>query len=336
MNKDGVLEIVIREADKKFKVFKKVVIQELQNKAGEEQQLLKKVVEGFEKQKKQLNHLDKIINKNFAQLGNLGKFGVLLNGLTLCATITGFMIISEKLEKMSADINRQLQQIQKSINQSQDLQGEYEFNKVLSEHTNMLDSQRRMQPYSEEKMRELVDREYNVLKLLIGALRKDVSSAPGELIFCIFSLLSMLTVSLMSFDELYYFNNQNALKNDKNVWHLSHEKWMSVFETLVSDWFIEKMQDCAIFEEGYRTSEVDVYYLSLLQQVKDLREKIEDNQELMLAFNDKSLFYSARDVLNKEVVRSIENFFKEAGNGMDESFVKQTYQSAMQAAGLAI
>ena len=74
-------------------------------------------------------------------------------------------------------------------------------------------------------MRELVDREYNVLMLLISSFQKDISGDRSALIFSIFSMLAMFTVSLRSFDELYYFNNRQAL-GEKDAWHLAHDKWM--------------------------------------------------------------------------------------------------------------
>ena len=127
------------------------------------------------------------------------------------------------------------------------------------------------------KMRELVDREYNVLTLLIRSFQKDTSSDNSTLIFSIFSMLAMFTVSLRTFDEIYFFNNHKTLR-DKDVWHLAHEKWMSVYDTLSSEWFIEKLQDYGTFETKLTTLGVDIYYISLMDQVAELKEEIEDNQ----------------------------------------------------------
>ena len=103
---------------------------------------------------------------------------------------------------MSAEINQQLAQLQQTVKGQQDLQSGYEFNKVLSEHTNMLDCEKKQHPYSEDQMRQLVDMEYNVLMLLIDSYRKEVAGDHEALIFSIFSLLAMLTVSLRIFDEV--------------------------------------------------------------------------------------------------------------------------------------
>ena len=328
LNEKGVMEIVIRNKNKRFKAFQKVMISNLPE--TQEKELTQKVIH-------LLNQNTQMNERNLNLLGNvakLEKIGTLLNGLNLCATCAGFAIMYAKLDAMSSEINQQLYQLQKTVKQTQDIQNDYEFNKVLAEHTDMLDSQRRQQPYSEGKMRELVDREYNVLMLLISSFQKNISGDESALIFSIFSMLAMFTVSLRNFDELYYFNNRQAL-GEKDAWHLSHEKWMSVYDTLSSEWFIEKLQDYGTFETKLSTLEVDVYCISLLDQIADSRSEIEDNQALLIALGDVELFRNYKEMSAKEIADSIESAFREAGSDLDEKVVRIAYQNAMQQAAMA-
>ena len=330
LNEKGVLEIAVRTRNKRFKTFQKVMINQLPE--TQEKALTQKVIQA-------LNKNTRLNERNLNLLGSvtkLSKIGLLLNGLNLCATCAGFAIMYAKLDAMSAEINRQLDQLQKTVKQTQDILNDYEFNKVLAEHTDMLDSQRRQQPYSEEKMRELVDREYNILMLLIRTFQKDISGDRSALIFSIFSMLAMFTVSLRSFDELYYFNNHQVL-GEKDPWHLSHSKWMSVYDTLSSGWFIEELQDYGTFETKLSTRGVDIYYMSLLDQVAESRSEIEDNQTLMIAIGDIELFRQFKEMRAKEVADSIEAAFREAGSDLDleEETVSAAYQNAMQQAALA-
>lgn len=327
LNEKGVLEIAVRNQNKKFKTFQKVMINQLPE--TQEKELTQKVIQA-------INKNTRLNERNLNLLGNVAKvskIGLLLNGLNLCATCAGFAIMYAKLDAMSSEINRQLNQLQKTVNQTQDLHNDYEFNKVLAEHTDMLDCQRKQQPYSEEKMRKLVDREYNLLMLLIRTFQMDVSDDSGSLIFSIISMLAMFTVSLRSFDELYYFNNRQVL-GEADPWHMSHSKWMSVYDTLSSEWFIEKLQDYGTFETKLSTLGVDVYYISLLDQVADLRSEIEDNQALTVAIGDVELFKQYKEMCAKEVADSIEAAYREAGSGLDEETVSAAYQSAMQQAAL--
>ena len=235
LNEKGVMEIALRNRDGKIRSIQKVMISNL---SESQQELTQNVIHI-------LNKNTLLNERNLNLLGNvakLEKIGLLFNGMNLCASCVGFKVMYAKLDEMSSEINQKLNLLQKTVNQTQDIRNDYEFNKVLAEHTDMLDSERRQQPYSEEKMRKLVDREYNVLMLLISSFQKDVSGDEKSLIFSIFSMLSMFTVSLRTFDELYYFNNRQAL-GEKEAWHLAHDKWMSVYDTFSSAWFIEKLQD---------------------------------------------------------------------------------------------
>lgn len=328
LNEKGMMEIVSRNQNGQYRTFQKVMVSNLPD--TQERELVQEVIHA-------LNKNTQMNERNLNLLGNVAKlesFGMLLNGLNLCATCAGFARMYAKLDEISLEINQQLYQLQKTVKQAQDIRNNYEFNKVLAEHTDMLDSQRKQQPYSEGKMRELVDREYNVLMLLISSFQKDISGDRSALIFSIFSVLAMFTVSLRNFDELYYFNNRQAL-GDTNAWHLSHEKWMSVYDTLSSKWFIEMLQDYGMFETKLSTLEVDIYYISLLDQVADLKSEIEDNQTLMIALGNAELFRRFKEMSAKEVADSIESAYREAGSDLDEKIVRVAYQNAMQQAAMA-
>ena len=154
LNDKHVIEIVQRGKNKKFKNFVKVALNELPQ--TEEKALVQNAVNVLNKNL-QLNE------KNLQLLANVArtqKIGLLLNGLNLCATCAGFAIMYEKLDSMSAEINQQIAKVEKTVKKVQDVQAGFEFNKVLSDHTDMLDCRKKQQPYSEEKMRELVDNEY--------------------------------------------------------------------------------------------------------------------------------------------------------------------------------
>lgn len=110
----------------------------------------------------------------------------------------------------------------------------------------MLDSRKTKNDYSEEKMRILVDDEFNVLKMLIDTFLLETTNERNNLVLSIYSLASMLTVSIMYFDELYYYNNKDRISNGE-YWHSSHNRWMSELDRLSSAEFISKIQDFGFF-----------------------------------------------------------------------------------------
>lgn len=325
---NGFLEVVTRDKKKKFKTFYKVMLSNNSETAGND--LAQKAVDMLSGNL-ELNMTNMNMLNNVAKIGQIG---VILNGLNLCATCAGFAIMYKKLDQMKDQINQQFSMIKGTLNKGQDIESTDKFNWILSEHTNMLDCQRKGQPFSEDKMRELVDREYEVLSRLIDAYNKGIYADQGALIFSIFSLLAMFTVSLRMFDETYYYNNYKVL-GEKEAWHLSHIKWMGIYDTMSSDWFVERIQDFGCLDAGLTTTEVDLYYAMLLDQVADLREDVEDNQKLIVALKNKELLDQYKKLSVKEVSDTIRKAFKEAGNGMDDAFVENAYQEAIQLAAIA-
>ena len=82
-----------------------------------------------------------------AKAGKIQKLGLLLNGLNLCATCVGFAVMYAKLDSMSAEINQQIAEVEKTVKKIQDMQTGIEFKKILSDHTDMLDCRKKQQPY---------------------------------------------------------------------------------------------------------------------------------------------------------------------------------------------
>lgn len=328
LNDKGLLEIVQRGKNKKFKSFIKVVLSE--SSQSEDEALAEKAVN-------LLNQNLKLNKRNvqlLATVAKVQKLDLLLNGLSLCSTCVGFAIMYAKLDDMSEEISQQIAEVENTVKKVQDVRASYEFNKVLSDHMNMLDCRKKQQPYSEEQMRTLVDTEYNVLSMLISAFQLDISSDQNNTIFSIYSMLSMFTVSLMYFDEIYYQNNHEVLKEGEE-WHTAHDKWMGIYKTLSENWIIEKLQDYGMFETNLNTLGVDTFYKGLLEQVKDERESVEDNQTLILALGDIELLHAVRDKSDQEVKDIIKETFINAGDGYEASAVEEAYNNAMKQAAIA-
>lgn len=323
LNDQKIFEIVVRGKNKRIQAFQKVMLNDLpQNEAKE--------VAANALQALSANNLFAKRNLNMIQqVVKLQNLELVLNGLNLCASCAGFAIMYAKLDSMSAEISQQISQLQHIIKQGTDVQTDYELKKVLSEYTDMLDARKIQQPYSEAKMRELVDAEYNVLDMLISVLKKDIAADKDTIIVSIFSLLSMLTVSLCYFDEQYYFNHYEVV-GDQDVWHSSHGKWMNVYDTLLSQWFIEKLQDHGTFETKLNTIGVDIYYIELLDQVIELRKEVEDNQELILVIGDQTLLNTIRETSSREIKESIESALKEAFEGYDNLKYTEVYDAVMK------
>lgn len=321
LNKDGILEIAQRGKNKRFKAFQKIAIDN--SSSDEVKESLKKVFDLVSKN-------NDITRQQLNKLTKLGTLNVALSALNLCATCVGFAIMYAKLDKMSGQINK----VMGTVKQGHDITANYEFHKVLSEHSNMLDSRKTQKYYSEEQMRQLVDDEYNVLKMLIEGFIKDHTDDKESLITSIYSMASMMTVSLRYFDELYYLNNSKTI-GDGDVWHSSHDNWTSIYDILVSDEFVEKLQDHGVFDLGLTTFETDVYYISLCNQVMDMKETIADNQTLITEFQSAEMMSAFESYLNNEVTESIQQALSQTEGALDNPDVVEAYETAMKQMAMA-
>lgn len=325
LNKDGILEIAMRGKNKKFSAFQKLVINNAPE--TEAKELLNKAIVA-------INKNNALTEKSLAMMKNVTKLqqlNLIFGALNLCATCVGFAIMFKKLDKMSGQIN----QVIGTVKQGQDINANYEFHKVLSEHANMLDARKTQKYYTEEQMRQLVDDEYNVLNMLIEGFMKDHTDDRENLIVSIYSMASMLTVSLRYFDELYYLNNKEAI-GDGDVWHSSHDNWTGVFKKLTSDEFVEKVQDHGVFDLGLSMFEADVYYLNLYDQVKEMEETVADNQQLVMELESAEMMSAFEAYVNQDVAGEIQNAFEQTEGAMDNEEVVSVYQNAMKQMALAV
>ena len=343
LNSDGVLEIAVRKANKKFKTFQKIALSNAPQ--NESKELIQNAISAINKNHSESTNLIQntinLMNKNnvFAEkslemLSNLSKMQqltLILSGANLCATCVGFAIVYAKLDKMSGQINK----LMSVVKQGNEVRADYEFKKVISEHSNMLDCRKTQKYYTEEQMRKLVDDEYNVLNLLLDVFMKDLATDQESLIFSMYSLSSMLAVSLRYFDELYYFNNKEAI-GDGDVWHSSHDNWMSIFDKLASNEVLRKIQDHGIFDLNLSTTENDMYYISLYDQIMSLKEDVVDNQTLIRTLDDEELLLDFSKYVDGEVSETIKNAFEQTEGCAANEEVSKAFQDAMKQVALAV
>ena len=129
MRKDNILEVVSRDKKKKYKVFHNLIIQ---NAPGSEAQA--QAAKIMDTLNNNLNLADMTHNlmKNVAKFQ---KVSLAFNALNLCATCAGFIVMFNKLDRMSAQIDK----LMGVVKQGTTIEVNYQWRKVLSEHANMLD-----------------------------------------------------------------------------------------------------------------------------------------------------------------------------------------------------
>ena len=337
-NEKGIVEIAMRGAHKRFKAFPQLVISNLpQQEQKAAKQMITELLEKNVAKKEQAIGLLKndlaISNKSLdliGQVAGMDKFGLLLSGANLCATCAGFAMVMLELKRIESNLSDQIGRLHEDVKKGNDAWSSYDFDKVLSEHNNMLDSYRRQKPYTEEQLRELVDREFNVLGLLIRIFENNIAGDNENLIYSILSLLSMFTAALRYFDEIYYFNNHDNIQDGD--WHSSHDGWMSVYTKLVTAPFVQRYQDYAMLEANMNTREADIFYIGMIDQVRDLEQQVRDNQELVKRVGGRDDLQKVKKAIIFEVKRVIEETIEEALDGTEADEIRAAYEKAGQMA----
>lgn len=319
-NSDEITGIITRITNKQFESIQKAILEEINQEQGQIPEILKNLFQMISKNNN--TNMGNIVQ--LSNLKNIDELEMILNGLNLCATVAGFAIMYDKLNKMSSQINKVLS----TIKQVQETQGHYEFKKILSIHCDMLDHRKTKKYYTEEQMRELVDGEYNVLSMLIEVFEKGNFEDVETLLYSIISLSSMLAVSLKYFDEIYYFNNKDVIKNDE-IWHASHQNWMSIFDELISLRNIEILQDFAVFNKNLSLQECDLFCLKFVESIKDSKQDIRDNQYLLVHFDNDEIFNRFIEYNNSKISLSIENAMQKTGLIQNQE-IKDVYYEALK------
>lgn len=316
LNEKGLIEIAMRGKDKRFRMFQKVSLDSLQ-----QSELAEKINEAVGLLKQNGSVGEKAL-KAIGKITKLNIFNLVLNGINLCASVAGFKVMSKKLNSMG----EQIKGLVNLFKEAEGIRTDYEFDKVLSDHSDMLDCRKKQKNYSEEEMRKLVAEEFNVLQLLIKVFSSSVTNDRESLVISILSLASMLSVSIQFFDEVYYFNNKDRIKGGE-IWHSDHEKWVAVFDCLSSPEFIKRIQDYGFFDLELNTVETDVFYISFLTQIKSLKQEIIDNQQLISAIDDPGLLREYSESMRRDVQGEIEDALRTVGAPIEE--LSEVIQSAV-------
>ena len=299
-NDKDLLEIVVRDGKKRYKTFINVTLDKLRE--SEETEKLKEMYE-------YLKNNTELTQNALSNIAKLEKFNLLLGGANLVVSAVGFAIMYKKLNAISAKID----EIIHTVKEGESIQSTYEFKKVLSEYKNMLDCRKKQKKYSEDKMRELVDMEYNVLNLLKDKFLSHITNNLDDVLVCIIALAEMLSVSVKYFDEEYYFRNKDSIKEGHSRWHDAHDDWTATLDELVSDRFVKAVQDLGIFELGLTTRENDVFYIGYIDKMKTLKQSVEDNQTLIERIDDEELFLAIMDESLEIIKQSVEEDIKAMG-----------------------
>ena len=238
------LEACFRQNNARFKKFIRLAIKKNSKveKAGEN------LIETLVSSTKKVNHslrvvnssledlnsnIDGIMNKANKIMKSLDKSKILsfvnlgLNVADLCATVSGFMMISEHLDEIAKELSSVSKDV-KGIVKHQEFLDQKEVKALINEYGNLLNKEKVGKKVSTEERYKLVDDMYLTLGVLIDCFKNDVGHR--EVYYdAISSMLPLYIVSICNFDRSHYFSY--------GCLHISHDKYVkmrnSVFFTKI-------------------------------------------------------------------------------------------------------
>ena len=95
------------------------------------------------------------------------------------------------------------------------------------------------------------------------------------------------------------------------------------------------MQDYATFETSLNTLEVDTYYMSLLDQVVELKEEVKDNQELIISLGNIQLLQDIRDFTETDIKNTIKDAITKTFGEEPTPEIKKIFDNALQQVAIA-
>lgn len=313
-------EIVVRRKDAKFDEFFKVVIGKSEKLTDDES--LKKLYKQSKSLLKKTNKASNAINS----IKGITMFTSVMGVMNLCATTAGFIIVCDKLDQISSQIQN-IMDTMKDINQGETM---YKFDLVIEEHKALLDGKDGGKPFTEDKYLELIKNENALLKLLYKIFCNETSSNRLEILQSILALSCMMAVAIEDFDTLYRYKY-----TDKKSLYNGHDGWMATFDLLLSKEFKEKLQDFFFIDEDKSQYETDLLVEGLTDRIDEAKQSIKNNIELLKILETKQKYIDAMKLINESVSDDISQMIQEANLQEDEQ-VLSLCKEASKTIGLAL
>ncbi len=296
-------EIVVRMKDGKYKEFTKVLLGKAKDSSNE--QAIKQICKQGKKLLKNTEKISKAINT----VQSMEVFNSIIGITNLCATAAGFVVVCQKLNKIS-------DQVQNVMNTVKDIHHEetiLKFDKIIEDHTEMLDSKDGGAVFTEEKYLNLIKEENTLLKFLYKIFCDETSSNRLEILEAIIALSSMMAVAICDYDTIYRYAHI-----DKKSLYTGHDAWMETYNMLLSPAFICGLQDFFFIDEDRTQYETDILVEGVKERIENAKETINLKDEFLKLVETKEEYDNAIKVINESISEDIADLIQSEGYGEDK------------------
>lgn len=303
-NPKGVLEIFQRGKNGRCKD----IVQYVLDKSGESTKEkitngVNELIKGQKALSKGISEVTNLQKETMNMLNNmqlLNKAGVLLSSTNLVATVAGFAIMNAKLQ----DIQISIDSLWDDVKKISDIDKDSIFESVVSEYSDMLDHRQTNRPYTQDRYRQLVSSEYNIINVFIKTLNSDLAYDPYTMLQSLFSMVLFFSATIILYDRVYYFENKGKASNGK-IWHNDHDKWVKIFDHLESEELRKKVQDYAFIDKNLDSHTTDIFVSEFMNQIHSAKQGILDNQQLLLLCDKEEEIKQIDKTIDEEALEAI-------------------------------
>ena len=237
-------------------------------------------------------------NNQLLQTVNIG-----FSAANLATTVVGFMIMNQKLDQISCDINDMKEMIKK-IGLKQQLDIGREIEEVRADYNEMIDSDKRKQEFSENQYYELTRKLHGCIEYLYQVFIADAVFDRTKILNAIFTLLPMYANVIRRYDTCYYYKNKAAIGNNQKL-HLDHDKWLKTFDNFTGADFLLEFFDFWFIERKCGFEEVELASLAECSLVLDCKQLVENNMLIMECLEEQEKYNTFQDEIIEEATKVV-------------------------------
>lgn len=296
-------EVVMRMKDGKYQEFTKVLLGKAKDSSSE--QAVKKLYKQGTKLLKTTQKMNKTINT----IQGLELFNSVMGVMNLCSTTVGFIIVCQKLNKISD----QVQEVMDTVKEIHHAETMFKFDNVIEEHTKMLDGKEGGITFTEEKYLDLIIKENTLLKLLYKIFCDETSSNRMEILEAIIALSTMMSVAICDYDTIYRYEHK-----DKKSLYSGHGAWMETYNMLLDDEFIGGLQDFFFIDEDRTQYETDILVEGVKERFEFAKDSINLKDEFLKLVDTKEEYDNDIKIINDSISEDISNLIQSEGYQEDK------------------
>lgn len=315
---NGVFEAHLRNKNGTYGKFVKIFLNELEGDSKD------KVLNKISKQSTQILKATKSMQINIKTVKNLQMISSFIGAANLCSTVAGFVIVCNKLN----GISDQIQNVMSEFKKAHEEETLYKFDRVLEDHKAMLDGKEGGLLFSEEQYRNLISEEYTVLKQLYKSFMNETCENQLQILQVIVELSSMMSCAIQNYDVVYWYNHQ-----EKKSFFVGHDSWIEMYNSLLSEDFLEKVQDLFFINENKTQYETDILLEGIAERFINNARDIMSMDTVISNASTQEEYNKQIEENNKQADEEINQFVKELNLENDEE-VMNIVNVAKQQVGL--